>query len=99
MGREAQASSVTGPRRGGITTAMLRDATSWHQVVTRLGLEGLVRRALRDTALTWMADSGVQLWVLKRVEGRQDPAVAGRHRHPHSEAQIQAGTAFSRWWA
>lgn len=67
--------------------------------MTQLGLVGLVRRGLRHTALTWMADSGVPLYVLQRVAGHQDPAVTGRYLHPDSDALIQAGTAFSTWWA
>ena len=67
--------------------------------MNRLGLAGLVRHGLRHTALTWMADSGVPLYVLQRVAGHQDPAVTGRYLHPDSEALIEAGTAFSTWWA
>ena len=99
VGREPLARLVTGPRGGVITTATLRDATNWDQVVTQLGLDGLVRHGLRHTALTWMADSDVPLYVLQRVAGHQDPAVTGRYLHPDSEALIQAGTAFSTWWA
>ena len=47
-----------------------------------LGLAGLVRHGLRHTALTWMADSGVPLYVLQRVAGHQDPAVTARYLHP-----------------
>ncbi|HYN29286.1 MAG TPA: site-specific integrase [Dermatophilaceae bacterium] len=89
---------VTGPRGGVITTATLRDATSWDEVVTRLGLAGLVRHGLRHTALTWMADSGVPLHVLQRVAGHQDPAVTARYLHPDTRSLIDAGTAFSTWW-
>ena len=39
---------------------MLRDATSWDEVVTKLGYEHLRRHDLRHTGLTWMAD-GPQL--------------------------------------
>ena len=50
---------IVGPKGGVITTATLRDATNWDQLVIDLGLDGLVRHGLRHTALTWMADSGV----------------------------------------
>ena len=56
-----------GPRGGVITTATLRDATRWDQLVAELGLEGLVSHGLRHTALTWMADAGVELHLLQRV--------------------------------
>jgi hypothetical protein len=36
----------TGPRGGRITTAVLRDATHWDEVVTRLGYEHLRRHDL-----------------------------------------------------
>ena len=48
----------TGPRGGRITTATLRDATCWDEVVTKLGYEELKRHSLRHTGLTWMADAG-----------------------------------------
>ncbi|MGH3816052.1 MAG: tyrosine-type recombinase/integrase [Pseudonocardiaceae bacterium] len=44
-----------GPRGGRITTAVLRDATHWDEVVTALGYEHLRRHDLRHTGLTWMA--------------------------------------------
>ena len=47
---------LSGPRGGVITTATLRDATRWDELVKGLGLSGLVRHGLRHTALTWMAD-------------------------------------------
>jgi hypothetical protein len=41
------------------TTAILRDATPWDEVVTGLGYEQLRRHDLRHTGLTWMADAEV----------------------------------------
>jgi integrase len=38
-----------------------------------------VRHRLRHTALTWMADAGVELHLLQRVAGHQDPAVTSRY--------------------
>jgi integrase len=49
----------TGPRSGPITAAVLRDATHWDEVVTKIGYEHLRRHDLRHTGLTWMADAGV----------------------------------------
>lgn len=89
---------IVGPKGGVITTATLRDATSWDQLVLDLGLAGLVRHGLRHTALTWMADSGVPLYVLQRVAGHQDPAVTARYLHPDTAALTEAGSAFSAWW-
>ncbi len=99
VGREADERLVTGPRGGVITTATLRDATNWDALVERLGLSGLVRHGLRHTALTWMADAGVELHPLQRVAGHQDPAVTSRYLHPDTRAVLDAGAAFSRWWS
>ena len=60
---------------------------------------GLVRHGLRHTALTWMADAGVDLHILQRVAGHQDPAVTSRYLHPDTQAMLDAGTAFSAWWS
>lgn len=99
IGREPVEQSLRGPRGGVITTATLRDATGWDTVVTRLGYPTLVRHGLRHTALTWMTDAGVELHLLQRVAGHQDPAVTTRYLHPDHEALQAAGTAFSAWWA
>lgn len=96
--RTASSRLVVGPRGGVITTATLRDATRWDEVVERLGLAGLVRHGLRHTALTWMADAGTDLYVLQRVAGHQDPAVTARYLHPDHAALLAAGSRFSAWW-
>jgi len=98
VGREQEERLVVGPRGGVITTATLRDATNWDQIVSELGLHGLVRHGLRHTALTWMADAGIELHMLQRVAGHQDPAVTARYLHPDTRAVLDAGAAFSRWW-
>lgn len=38
----------TGPRGGRVTTAVLRDATHWDEVVTKLGYEHLRRHDYAD---------------------------------------------------
>ncbi len=90
---------ITDPRGGVITTATLRDATKWDDLVRQLGLEGLVRHGLRHTALTLMAGAGVEQHPLQRVAGHQDPAVTSRYLHPDIQAVLDAGTAFSAWWS
>ena len=99
VGRRGDERLLSGPRGGVITAATLRDATSWDTLVTDLGLSGLVRHGLRHTALTWMADAGVDLHILQRVAGHQDPAVTSRYLHPDTQAMLDAGTAFSAWWS
>ena len=98
-GRQGDDRHLSGPRGGVITTATLRDATGWDELVKSLGLSGLVRHGLRHTALTWMADAGVDLHILQRVAGHQDPAVTSRYLHPDTQAMPDAGTAFSAWWS
>ncbi len=75
-GRRVDARLPSGPRGGVITTATLRDATNWDQLVRDIGQPGPVRHGLRHTALTWMADAGVELHILQRVAGQPGP---GRH--------------------
>ena len=98
-GRRRDARLLVGPRGGVITTATLPDATGWDQLVADLGLAGLVRRGLRHTALTWMADAGVELHLLQRVAGHQGPAVTSRYLHLDHQAVLDVGAAYLRWWA
>jgi hypothetical protein len=42
-----------------------------------------------------MVDAGVELHILQRVAGHQDPAVTARCLHPDVQAMLDAGTAFS----
>jgi len=46
-----------------------------------------------------MADAGVELHILQRVAGHQDPAVTSRDLHPDTQAMLDAGTVFSAWWS
>jgi integrase len=82
-----------------ITTATLRDATGWDDLVRDIGQPGLVRHGLRHTALTWMAEAGVELHILQRVAGHHDAAVTSRYLHPDVQAMLNAGAAFSAWWS
>ena len=99
VGRARDTRLLVGPRGGVITTATLRDATGWDELVDDLGLSGLVRHGLRHTALTWMADAGVELHMLQRVAGHQDPAVTSRYLHPDHQAVLDVGAAYARCWA
>ncbi|WP_152363718.1 site-specific integrase [Microlunatus speluncae] len=99
FGRPADARLLVGPRGGVITTATLRDATDWDTLVTNLGFPGLVRHGLRHTALTWMADSGIELDILQRVAGHSDPAITARYLHPDRARLARAGAQYAAWWA
>jgi integrase len=78
----------TGPRGGAITTAVLRDATHWDDVVMKLGYEHLCRHSLRHTGLTWMADAGVpvHVHVLRVIAGHGSITTTQRYLHPDKRA-------------
>lgn len=94
-GRDPMARLFTGPRGGRITTAVLRDATHWDEVVVRLGYEHLRRHDLRHTGLTWMADAGVPLHVLRKIAGHGSLTTTQRYLHPDRRSIDLAGAALS----
>jgi integrase len=94
-GPDPTARLFTGPRGGRITTAVLRDATHWDDVVADLGHEHLRRHGLRHTGLTWMADAGVPLHVLRLIAGHGSLATTQRYLHPDLQAIVRAGRSLS----
>ena len=71
-----------GPRGGQrVSTAILRDATHWDEVVASLGFDRLRRHDLRHTGLTWMADAGVPLHHLRKIAGHGSPTTTQRYLH------------------
>src|SRR5699024_11075493 len=68
-GREPDERLVVGPRGGVLTTATVRDAVHWDDLVTRIGQPKLKRHGLRHTGATWMADAGIPLHVLQKILG------------------------------
>ncbi|MEU6172405.1 tyrosine-type recombinase/integrase [Streptantibioticus parmotrematis] len=95
VGHDPDARLFTGPRGGRITTAVLRDATHWDKVVVRLGLEHLRRHDLRHTGLTWLADAGVPLHVLRLIAGHGSLLTTQPYLHPSKRASTEAGAALS----
>lgn len=85
-----------GPRGGRISTAVLRDATHWDEVVTRLGPEHLRRHDLRHTGLTWLADAGVPLHHLQRIAGHGSITTTQRYLHPDRRSVTDAGALLSK---
>src|SRR5215469_124423 len=85
----------TGPRGGRITTAVLRDATHWDEVVTGLGYGYLRRHDRRHTGLTWMADAGVPVHVLRKIAGHGSLTTTQRYLHPDMQSIADAGLALS----
>ena len=86
----------TGPRGGRITTAVLRDATSWDEVVTKLGYEHLRRHDLRHTGLTWLADAGVPVHHLQRIAGHGSITTTQRYLHPDKQSVTDAGELLTK---
>ncbi|MFF4529072.1 tyrosine-type recombinase/integrase [Streptomyces sp. NPDC001407] len=95
VGHRPDARLFTGPRGGRITTAVLRDATHWDEVVAELGYEHLRRHGLRHTGLTWMADAGVPLHVLRIIAGDGSLQTTQRYLHPDLRALVAAGRSLS----
>ena len=95
-GSQSSARLFTGPRGGRITTATLRDATNWDEVVTKLGYEQLKRHSLRHTGLTWMADAGVPVHVLRKIAGHADLSTTQRYLHPDRQSVAGAGELLSK---
>jgi integrase len=85
----------TGPRGGRITTAVLRDATQWDSVVQDLGYPHLRRHDLRHTGLTWLADAGVPVHVLRKIAGHGSLTTTQRYLHPDRRHIDDAGQALS----
>ncbi|ASO21049.1 integrase [Actinoalloteichus hoggarensis] len=94
-GPDPEARVFTGPRDGRISTAVLRDATHWDDVVAKLGFEHLRRHDLRHTGLTWMADAGVPVHVLRLIAGHGSLSTTQRYLHPDRQSFDDAGTALS----
>jgi integrase len=95
VGPDPMARLFTGPRGGRITTAVLRDATHWDEAVTALGYEHLRRHDLRHTGLTWMADAGVPVHVLRKIAGHGSLVTTQRYLHPDAQSIVAAGQALS----
>jgi site-specific recombinase XerC len=85
----------TGPRGGRISTAVLREATHWDDVVTGLGYEHLRRHDLRHTGLTWMVDAGVPVHVLRKIAGHGSLTTTQRYLHPDERSITEAGDALT----
>ncbi|MDF9817213.1 site-specific integrase [Streptomyces sp. SPB162] len=94
-GPNPDARLFTGPRGGRITTAVLRDATHWDAVVSSLSHEKLRRHSLRHTGLTWMADAGMPLHVLRLIAGHGSLLTTQRYLHPDLQAIVAAGRSLS----
>ncbi|MFF3005453.1 tyrosine-type recombinase/integrase [Kitasatospora sp. NPDC057940] len=96
VGNDPMARLFTGPRGGRITTAILRDATHWDEVVVSLGYEYLRRHDLRHTGLTWFADASVPIHVLQKIAGHGHITTTQQYLHPDKSSIQNAGRTLSR---
>ncbi|MFG2561113.1 hypothetical protein [Streptomyces sp. NPDC048496] len=78
-----------------ISTAVLRDATHWNDVVTKLGYEHLRRLDVRHTGLTGFADAGVQVHVLRKIAEHGSLTITQKYPHPDVHKITAAGAALS----
>jgi integrase len=92
---DAHARLFVGPSGGRISTAVLRDATYWDEVVASLGYEHLRRHDLRHTGVTWMADAGVSVHVLRKIAEHGSLMTTQRYLHPDMRSIAEAGEALS----
>ncbi|MEU4077973.1 tyrosine-type recombinase/integrase [Streptomyces venezuelae] len=63
--------------------------------MTRLGFEHLRRHDLRRTGLTWFADAGVPLHVLRKIAGHDSLMTTQRYLHLDADQITAAGAALS----
>ena len=63
--------------------------------MTRLGYEHLRRHDLRHTGLTWMADAGVPVHVIRKIAGHRSLSTTQRYLHPDDQSITDAGDALS----
>lgn len=74
---------------------ILPSGPPWDEVVTELGYEHLRRHDLPHTGLTWMADAGVPVHVLRKIAGHGSLATTQRYLHPDRRSIEAAGLALS----
>lgn len=96
-GKEPEDRLLAGPKGGALTTATVRDATNWDQIVKDLGLPDLTRHGLRHTGATWMADAGIPLHVLQDILGHASVETTRGYLHPddrHLASAAEQANAF-----
>ncbi|MFJ7904747.1 tyrosine-type recombinase/integrase [Streptomyces sp. NPDC096198] len=67
----------------------------WYEVVTQLGYEPLRRHDLRYTGLTWLADAGVPIHVLRKIAGRGSLTTTRGYLHPDTHKITAAGAVLT----
>ena len=96
-GKEPEDRLLVGPKGGALTTATVRDATNWDQIVSDLGLPDPTRHGLQHTGATWMADAGIPLHVLQDILGHASVETTRGYVHPddrHLASAAEQANAF-----
>ena len=88
----------TGPRSGRITTAVLRDATHWDEVVARTGLcvPATPQPAPRGADMT--ADASLPVHVLQKIAGHGSLATTQLYLHPDERSIEEAARHSAPTW-
>lgn len=98
-GRQLDEPLLRGPRNGVLTTASVRRATKWDQLVAGLGLPNLTRHGLRHTGATWLADSGIPLHVLQQILGHESIETTKLYLHPDTRHLADAARQANAYLA
>lgn len=87
---------LRGPRGGVITTAALRDATGWDELVASLGLPGLRRHDLRHAGATWFANVGIPIHVVSDILGHASVETTRAYLHTDDSALQNAAARMNQ---
>lgn len=94
--RRRNAPLLRGPRGGVITTAALRSATGWDELVASLGLQGLRRHDLRHAGATWFANAGIPIHVVSDILGHASVETTRAYLHPDDSALRAAARSMNQ---
>ncbi|WP_213816991.1 site-specific integrase [Glaciihabitans sp. dw_435] len=87
---------LRGPRGGVVTTAALRDATGWDQMVASLGFPGLRRHDLRHAGATWFANAGIPIHVVSDILGHASVETTRAYLHTDDSALQNAAERMNQ---
>lgn len=87
---------LRGPRGGVITTAALRDATGWDELVASLGLRRLRRHDLRHAGATWFANADVPIHVVSDILGHASVETTRAYLHTDDTSLQNAAARMNK---
>lgn len=93
--RERNLPLLRGPRGGVITTAALRNASDWDELVTSLGFPGLRRHDLRHAGATWFANAGFPIHVVSDILGHASIETTRAYLHTDTTELQNAAARIS----